>query len=390
MSRPRLTHPCPLFPPSPPARSSTEMLSCENKFFCDACGCLQEAQKRMKIKTLPPCLIFHLKRFKYLKHLNRCEVEGRGRQRRARVREAAPGCPPAVPPPFPTPLSLLSSLPLLLSPLPPPSPNRERKLPYRVVFPFELKLSNTMAGAEGADAAYSLFAVVVHVGSNMHHGARGEGRGGGWGGGGVTVGAQGGRLGEGRQRARAAARPDALESADCRRGTTSEHLSEAPPPPAPPGHYVSLIKSKNQWLFFDDDSVELIREDQVAATFGSTQVRRGGGGGAERGNEPAGEALEPQPRACQRLHTPPNAPPPPSAPSAPYPQEYSTHMDHGYILFYERQGSGGGGGGGGGPGSGGAGSPGAAATLGSSGSGGGGGTGGSSSTDSGGRPPGAP
>ncbi|GBF97840.1 ubiquitin carboxyl-terminal hydrolase [Raphidocelis subcapitata] len=145
--------------------SSTEMLSCDNKFFCDACGCLQEAQKRMK-----------------------------------------------------------------------------RKLPYRVVFPFELKLPNTMDGADGADAAYSLFAVVVHVGSNMHH-----------------------------------------------------------------GHYVALIKSKSQWLFFDDDTVELIREEQVAATFGSTQ-------------------------------------------------EYSNHMDHGYILFYERIGGGGtGGGGGGGGGAGGGG-----------------------------------
>ncbi|KIZ02162.1 ubiquitin carboxyl-terminal hydrolase 12/46 [Monoraphidium neglectum] len=179
-------------------RHSTEMLSCDNKFFCDACGCLQEAQKRMKLKQLPPCLIFHLKRFK------------------------------------------------------------ERKLPYRVVFPFELKLSNLMAGAEGADSMYSLFAVVVHVGSNMHH-----------------------------------------------------------------GHYVSLIKSKSQWLFFDDDSVELIREEQVAATFGSTQ-------------------------------------------------EYSAHMDHGYILFYEKVGSSGGGGGGGaggGPGGGGGGAAAGGAAGGGSGKG---------------------
>jgi hypothetical protein len=27
--------------PNPIYRSSTEMLSCDNKFFCDACGCLQ-------------------------------------------------------------------------------------------------------------------------------------------------------------------------------------------------------------------------------------------------------------------------------------------------------------------------------------------------------------
>lgn len=60
--------------------------------------------------------------------------------------------------------------------------------------------------------------------------------------------------------------------------------------PASPcaGHYVSLIKSKtNTWLFFDDDTVDIIHEGMVAATFGSTQ-------------------------------------------------EYGNHMDHGYILFYEK------------------------------------------------------
>ena len=41
---------------------------------------------------------------------------------------------------------------------------------YRVVFPMHLKLSNTTADAAGADASYSLFAVVVHVGSGPHHG----------------------------------------------------------------------------------------------------------------------------------------------------------------------------------------------------------------------------
>lgn len=70
--------PHPLPAPLPPPKSSTEMLSCDNKFFCDACGCLQEAQKRMKVKALPPCLIFHLKRFKYLKHINRLGGWGRG------------------------------------------------------------------------------------------------------------------------------------------------------------------------------------------------------------------------------------------------------------------------------------------------------------------------
>lgn len=48
--------------------------------------------------------------------------------------------------------------------------HRERKLMYRVVFPFELKLPNTTDDAVGRDALYSLFAVVVHVGSGPHHG----------------------------------------------------------------------------------------------------------------------------------------------------------------------------------------------------------------------------
>ena len=47
-----------------------------------------------------------------------------------------------------------------------------RKLTHRVVFPFELKLSNMTADSPNRDALYSLFAVVVHVGSGPHHGER--------------------------------------------------------------------------------------------------------------------------------------------------------------------------------------------------------------------------
>ena len=78
--------------------------------FCS----LQEAQKRMKIKKPPHILVIHLKRFKYIEQLG-----------------------------------------------------RYKKLSYRVVFPLELKLSNTV---EDADIVYSLFAVVVHVGSGPNHG----------------------------------------------------------------------------------------------------------------------------------------------------------------------------------------------------------------------------
>lgn len=145
--------------------SSTETLNAEDKFFCDKCCSLQEAQKRMKIKKPPHILVIHLKRFKYIEQLG-----------------------------------------------------RYKKLSYRVVFPLELKLSNTM---EDAESEYSLFAVVVHVGSGPNH-----------------------------------------------------------------GHYVSLVKSHNHWLFFDDENVEMIDESAVQTFFGSAQ-------------------------------------------------EYSSNTDHGYILFYE-------------------------------------------------------
>ncbi|CAN6479865.1 unnamed protein product [Victoria cruziana] len=145
--------------------SSTETLNAEDKFFCDKCCSLQEAQKRMKIKKPPHILVIHLKRFKYIEQLG-----------------------------------------------------RYKKLSYRVVFPLELKLSNTM---DSTDSEYSLFAVVVHVGSGPNH-----------------------------------------------------------------GHYVSLVKSHNHWLFFDDENVEMIDESAVQTFFGSAQ-------------------------------------------------EYSSNTDHGYILFYE-------------------------------------------------------
>ncbi|KAK1359247.1 hypothetical protein POM88_043721 [Heracleum sosnowskyi] len=86
--------------------SSTETLNAEDKFFCDRCRSLQEAPKRMKIKKTPEILVIHLKRFKYMEQLG-----------------------------------------------------RYKKLSYRVVFPLELKLKNTV---ENSDSEYSLFAVVVH------------------------------------------------------------------------------------------------------------------------------------------------------------------------------------------------------------------------------------
>ncbi|KAF9257080.1 cysteine proteinase [Marasmius fiardii PR-910] len=97
--------------------SASEMLCHKNKFFCDSCCDLQEAERRMKIKKLPNVLALHLKRFKYQEDVK-----------------------------------------------------KYIKLAYRVAFPLQLRLFNTVDDAEDADRLYNLFAIVVHIGSGPHHG----------------------------------------------------------------------------------------------------------------------------------------------------------------------------------------------------------------------------
>ena len=97
---------------------SEEEILCErNKFHCDRCGGLQEAEKRMKIKRLPRVLALHLKRFKYTEDLQRLQ-----------------------------------------------------KLFHRVVYPYHLRLFNTTDDAEDPDRLYELYAVVVHIGGGPYHG----------------------------------------------------------------------------------------------------------------------------------------------------------------------------------------------------------------------------
>ncbi|KAL8657186.1 MAG: hypothetical protein Q9226_002161 [Calogaya cf. arnoldii] len=97
--------------------SEEEMLSERNKFHCDRCGGLQEAEKRMKIKRSPRILALHLKRFKYTEDLQRLQ-----------------------------------------------------KLFHRVVYPYHLRLFNTTDDAEDPDRLYELYAVVVHIGGGPYHG----------------------------------------------------------------------------------------------------------------------------------------------------------------------------------------------------------------------------
>ncbi|KAG8687823.1 hypothetical protein FRC08_011751, partial [Ceratobasidium sp. 394] len=137
--------------------SASEMLCQKNKFFCDSCCGLQEAEKRMKIKKLPNILALHLKRFKYQEDVQ-----------------------------------------------------RYMKLSYRVAFPFELRLFNTVDDAQDPDRLYELFAIVVHVGSGPHH-----------------------------------------------------------------GHYITIAKQRGQWLLFDDDIVEGIRESEIPKYFGDSPAGSG-------------------------------------------------------------------------------------------------------------------
>lgn len=97
--------------------SDSEMLSGRNKYFCDRCSCLQEAEKRMKILCPPSILALHLKRFKWDERVQ------------AYV-----------------------------------------KLSSRVVFPLELRLFNTSEHAEDPDRLYELCAVVVHSGEGSNQG----------------------------------------------------------------------------------------------------------------------------------------------------------------------------------------------------------------------------
>ncbi|ERF68746.1 hypothetical protein EPUS_07233 [Endocarpon pusillum Z07020] len=97
--------------------SEEEMLCERNKFHCDNCGGLQEAEKRMKVKRLPKILALHLKRFKYTEDLQRLQ-----------------------------------------------------KLFHKVVYPYHLRLFNTTDDAEDPDKLYELYAVVVHIGGGPYHG----------------------------------------------------------------------------------------------------------------------------------------------------------------------------------------------------------------------------
>jgi hypothetical protein len=113
--------------------SEEEMLCERNKFHCDTCGGLQEAEKRMKIKRLPRVLALHLKRFKYTEAVATNGIVG----------------------------GLTDGF---------YAAQRLHKLFHRVVYPFHLRLFDTTDDAADPDRLYELYAVVVHIGGGPYHG----------------------------------------------------------------------------------------------------------------------------------------------------------------------------------------------------------------------------
>ncbi|GAO52656.1 cysteine proteinase [Saitoella complicata NRRL Y-17804] len=99
------------------AFSASEMLCEKNKFHCDRCNTLQEAEKRMKVGRLPRILALHLKRFKYREDIQ-----------------------------------------------------QNIKLFHRVLYPLQLRLFNTTDTADDPDRLYELVGVVVHIGGGPYHG----------------------------------------------------------------------------------------------------------------------------------------------------------------------------------------------------------------------------
>lgn len=97
--------------------SASEMLSGSNKFYCDSCHSLQEAEKMMGFKKFPKILALHLKRFKYSEEQNHLV-----------------------------------------------------KLFNKITYPLYLNVNTTIKSEYSGENYYELYGVVVHIGGGPHHG----------------------------------------------------------------------------------------------------------------------------------------------------------------------------------------------------------------------------
>ena len=263
--------------------SAVETLAGADKFHCDACGGLQEAQKRLLIRSAPAVLALHLKRFKYAEALG-----------------------------------------------------MHTKLTHRVAFPARLRLGAAAcveAGSPDVDAEYTLFAVVVHVGSGPHHGHY------------VAF-----------TKAAPAAPPPPPSAAAAVLSAAAAALPAAAPL-AP--EFVAATASSapapspgRAWVQFDDDGVEVVDEAVLQRLYGSdappTPQPEGAAASALSDDESASEACDDDGIEAAKPAAEPqggdvamaDAAPPPASPGVYGVGGLGTmgppSTEHGYILFYER------------------------------------------------------
>mmetsp|Transcript_30142 Transcript_30142/g.76177 ORF Transcript_30142/g.76177 Transcript_30142/m.76177 type:complete len:704 (+) Transcript_30142:104-2215(+) len=203
------------------AFESTERLRASNKFFCDTCGCLQEAEKRLRIYQLPSVLTLHLKRFKYVERLGRC-------------------C----------------------------------RLPYRVVFPLQLRVvehrpprRHAPGGGAHADAAAAAAAVNQQT---QQHGCVGVGGAAGVGSGAQQDGAGGGVDGEDNATAsQPPSRLFELRSVVVHIGRDSSY-----------GHYVTVVRNGDRCVLLDDDVVRVVEPEILRSFYGTAGTSQFHGHGA--------------------------------------------------------------------------------------------------------------
>jgi len=223
------------------AFESTERLRSSNKFFCDTCGCLQEAEKRLRIYQLPSVLTLHLKRFKYVERLGRC-------------------C----------------------------------RLPYRVVFPLQLRVdehrpprrnAGTPSGSQAASSSASHTATHGHSDpaavppDSASNGAEGEDS--------TGLGETPSRLFE-------------LRSVVVHIGRDLSY-----------GHYVTVVRNGDRCVLLDDDVVRVVEPEILRSFYGSAGSSAGSSSyhGGERYTGPS--------------------------PSAPYYERAPEGTCCGYLLIYE-------------------------------------------------------
>jgi ubiquitin C-terminal hydrolase len=190
--------------------SKVERLTGTNKFSCECCGALQEAEKRMKFKNLPKILVLHLKRFKYLEN-----------------------------------------------------PGAHAKLSHRVTFPIELRIPS-----------YSPQHMSIPLGSGGAAAVQQQVGGGSVGGANVGSGISGGGAnGSSNGGSNSISSSVPLSSLNDSSSPPSSHDDEPIyylssmvahiGPSAQSGHYVSFIRSGDKWLSMDDHRVNPVIDTEL-------------------------------------------------------------------------------------------------------------------------------